>query len=89
MAWLRRIEDTQLKLLDLRRRMRIRRRFGNTLKQVAEHSAAHTGAVKSAAFSPDGRRIVTASRDKTAKIWMAASPEEVEAWRKEEQPAAK
>jgi len=49
----------------------------------------HNGDVWSAAFSPDGRRIVTGSLDKTAKVWTAASPEEVEAWRKEEQPAAK
>jgi hypothetical protein len=29
----------------------------------------HEGAVQSAAFSPDGARIVTASDDKTARIW--------------------
>jgi len=29
----------------------------------------HRGAVYSAAFSPDGAQIVTASWDKTAKIW--------------------
>jgi hypothetical protein len=33
----------------------------------------HTDAVWSAAFSPDGQRIVTASRDHTARIWDAAT----------------
>ena len=31
----------------------------------------------SAAFSPDGSRIVTASRDETARIWDAASGKEI------------
>src|SRR5262249_9813131 len=35
------------------------------------------GFVPSAAFSPDGSRIVTASRDKTARIWDAASAKEI------------
>src|SRR5262249_2915081 len=35
------------------------------------------GNVSSAAFSPDGSRIVTASNDKTARIWDAASGKEI------------
>ena len=29
----------------------------------------HTGYVWSASFSPDGQRIVSASADKTARVW--------------------
>ena len=36
-----------------------------------------TSRVNSAAFSPDGSRIVTASEDKTARIWDAASAKEI------------
>jgi WD40 repeat protein len=32
----------------------------------------HTGEVYSVAFSPDGERVVTASSDKTARLWSAA-----------------
>ncbi len=33
----------------------------------------HTDAVRAASFSPDGTRLVTASEDKTARIWPVAS----------------
>jgi WD40 repeat protein len=34
----------------------------------------HNGAIYSAAFSPDGLRVVTASKDKTARVWDPANP---------------
>src|SRR5262249_40527570 len=37
----------------------------------------HDSAPSSVAFSPDGSRIVTASKDKTARIWDAASAKEI------------
>ena len=36
----------------------------------------HTESVWSAAFSPDGKRVVTASQDRTARIWDAATGKE-------------
>jgi WD40 repeat protein len=37
----------------------------------------HVGSVRYAAFSPDGTRIVTASDDKTARIWDAATGRQI------------
>ena len=39
--------------------------------------------------SPDGPRLLAGSVDETAKVWQAASAEQVAQWRKEEQAAAK
>jgi hypothetical protein len=46
----------------------------------------HDGAVSSAAFSPDGSRIVTASDDNTARIWDAATVKEIAVLRDHDGP---
>jgi WD40 repeat protein len=38
-------------------------------KPIGEPLKGHEDFVRSAAFSPDGQRIVTASYDKTARVW--------------------
>jgi WD40 repeat protein/tRNA A-37 threonylcarbamoyl transferase component Bud32 len=46
-----------------------------TLDQSSMTLNDHTDAVRSVAFSPDGTRLVTASRDGTARIWDALTGE--------------
>jgi WD40 repeat protein len=41
----------------------------------------HEDAVRSAAFSPDGARIVTASEDRTVRLWDATTGQEIIALR--------
>jgi WD40 repeat protein len=48
-------------------------------RRRAERLAAgdHEDSVRSASFSPDGARIVTASYDRTARIWDATTGQEI------------
>ena len=43
-------------------------------------SRANHDTVQAAVFSPDGLRVLTASRDNTAKLWDAASGRELTAF---------
>jgi WD40 repeat protein len=47
----------------------------------------HTSAIRSLAFSPDGWRIITGSADHTARMWEAATDQEVAAWQAAERVA--
>jgi len=43
------------------------------LELKAEKQRAHRGYVRSVAFSPDGKTIVSGSYDKTLKVWDAGA----------------
>ena len=40
-----------------------------SLELKAEKKSAHSSSVYSVAFSPDGKSIVSGSRDQTIKVW--------------------
>ena len=66
-----------------------RRRASGTPTTEARRSHAcrgHDDSVVSAAFSPDGKRVVTASEDNTARIWDAATGREIVALKGHEGP---
>ena len=44
---------------------------------VATVLVGHRSSVRSAAFSPDGKRVVTASDDNTARVWDLSGPQPV------------
>ena len=42
---------------------------------LSEKTNAHSGYIRSVAFSPDGTKIVSGSDDKTIKVWDSGAPE--------------
>ena len=48
--------------------------FSGTLELKAIKESAHSDYVRSVAFSPDGKTIVSGSDDKTIKVWDAGQP---------------
>ena len=48
--------------------------FSGTLELKASKESAHSDYVFSVAFSPDGSKIVSGSRDETIKVWDAGEP---------------
>ena len=60
-----------------RQRRPDRPRLGRRQRRGTGRPARPHGPVTSAAFSPDGTRIVTASGDQTARVWDATSGEEL------------
>jgi WD40 repeat protein len=51
--------------------------FHSQLDNAAEVLAGHKGPILGVAFSPDGTRLVSASRDETLRIWHAATGREI------------
>ena len=44
-----------------------------SLELKAEKQSAHSGTIWSVGFSPDGKTIVSGSKDKTLKVWDAGA----------------
>ncbi len=49
--------------------------LAGVLGLLSEKTNAHSHCINSVAFSPDGTKIVSGSRDNTIKVWNSGAPE--------------
>ena len=49
-------------------------KLGSSLDSMLHYFQAHTGAVRHVSFSPDGQQLLTASEDKSVKLWTVNKP---------------
>ena len=49
--------------------------LADKLEMLSEKTNAHSGWIRSVAFSPDGTKIVSGSYDQTIKVWDSGAPE--------------
>ncbi len=66
---------TAIQAFSVEKTSQAREAIAHAFPQKLVELEGHSGQVFSAAFSPDGQRIVTASDDKTARLWNAATGE--------------
>ena len=48
--------------------------LADKLEMLSEKTNAHSGYIRSVAFSPDGTKIVSGSDDRTIKVWDSGAP---------------
>jgi WD40 repeat protein len=65
--------DTAISAFSIAKTSQAREAIAHVFPNILETLEGHSDSVRTAAFSPDGQRVVTASADYTARVWNAAT----------------